>query len=57
MLLLGIDDQALPIRKHVCCHLSRPQVRQEPVLAPSPRESRAPDNLAAMARAAGALPG
>lgn len=48
MLLLGIDDHALPIRKHVCCHLSKPRVRKEPVLAPSPRESRAPDNLAAM---------
>ena len=48
MLLLGIDDRALPVRKHLCCHLAKPTVRKEPVLAPSPRESSAPDNLAAM---------
>lgn len=46
-LLLAIDDVSVPLRKHVCLYLSTPTVRPEPVLAPSPRESAAPDNLAA----------
>ncbi len=46
--MLAIDDRTLPLRKNLCLHLSRPTVRREPVLAPSPRASGAPDNLAAM---------
>ena len=45
--LLAIDDVSLPLRKNVCLYLSKPTVRQAPVLAPSPAESRAPDNMAA----------
>ena len=45
--LLAIDDVSLPLRKNVCLHLNTPTVRREPVLAPSPVESNAPDNLAA----------
>ena len=45
--LLAIDDLSLPLRKDVCLYLSKPKVRPEPVLAPSPLESNAPDNLAA----------
>ena len=45
--LLAIDDVSLPLRKDVCLYLSKPAVRPEPVLVPSPLESDAPDNLAA----------
>jgi len=45
--LLAIDDVSLPLRKNVCLYLNKPAVRREPVLAPSPAESNAPDNLAA----------
>ena len=45
--LLAIDDVSLPLRKNVCLYLDKPTVRREPVLAPSPAESNAPDNLAA----------
>ncbi len=45
--LLAIDDVCLPLRKNVCLYLSKPAVRPEPVLVPSPTGSRAPDNLAA----------
>lgn len=44
---LAIDDVSLPLRKNVCLYLSKPKVRPEPVLVPSPLESNAPDNLAA----------
>jgi hypothetical protein len=44
--LLAIDDRALPLRRNVCLHLSKPSVRAEPVLTPSPNDSNAPDNLA-----------
>jgi len=44
---LAIDDVSLPWRKNVCLYLEKPTVRLEPVLAPSPVESNAPDNLAA----------
>ena len=47
VLLLAIDDVSLPLRKNVCLYLSKPAVRVEPVLAPSPLESSAPENLAA----------
>ncbi|MFL2540563.1 MAG: hypothetical protein ACJ0UT_01055 [Candidatus Latescibacterota bacterium] len=46
-ILLAIDDISLPLRKNTCLYLSKPVVRQEPVLLPSPIESGAPDNLAA----------
>ncbi len=45
--LLAVDDVSLPMRKNVCLYLSKPTVRPEPVLVPSPSESNAPDNLAA----------
>ena len=44
--MLAIDDVSLPLRKNLCLYLSKPTVRREPVLAPSPVESNAPDNLA-----------
>ncbi len=46
-LLLAIDDVSLPLRRNVCLYLTKPCVRREPVLVPSPRESSAPDNLGA----------
>jgi len=46
-ILLAIDDVSLPLRKNTCLYLSKPTVRQEPVLLPSPTDSDAPDNLAA----------
>jgi hypothetical protein len=48
LLLLAIDDESLPIKKNLCLHLSKPKVRPEPILTPSPRESIEPDNCAAM---------
>lgn len=47
VLFLAIDDVSLPLRKNVGLYLSKPKVRAEPVLVPSPLESNAPDNLAA----------
>ena len=44
--LLAIDDVSLPLRKNVCLYLNKPVVRREPVLAPSPLDSNAPDNAA-----------
>jgi hypothetical protein len=44
---LAIDDVSLPFRKNVGLYLGKPKVRPAPVLAPSPIESAAPDNLAA----------
>ncbi|MEI6211725.1 MAG: prolyl oligopeptidase family serine peptidase [bacterium] len=44
---LAIDDVSLPFRKNVGLYLSKPVVRREPVLAPSPFGSAAPDNSAA----------
>jgi hypothetical protein len=44
--LLAIDDASLPLRKNICLYLSKPSVRPEPVLSPSPVDSNAPDNLA-----------
>ena len=46
-ILLAIDDVSLPLRKNTCLYLSKPTVRQEPVLLPRPTDSDAPDNLAA----------
>lgn len=44
---LAIDDVSLPFKKNVGLYLSKPAVRQEPVLAPSPFGSGAPDDSAA----------
>jgi hypothetical protein len=46
-ILLGIDDEALPLRRNVCLYLSRPVVRKEPVLTPSRDDPGAPDFMAA----------
>jgi hypothetical protein len=45
--LLAIDDASLPLRKNVGLYLSKPTVRAEAVLTPSPFGSGAPDDLAA----------
>ncbi|MBI4027738.1 MAG: hypothetical protein HY360_22320 [Verrucomicrobia bacterium] len=47
-LLLAIDDVSLPLKKNLCLYLSKPRVRAEPVLTPSPIESNAPDHLSAL---------
>lgn len=47
LLLLAIDDQSLPYRKNVGLYLSKPTVRPEAVLKPSPFKSGAVDDLAA----------
>lgn len=46
-LFLAIDDQLLPLRENVVEHLSRPRVRDQPVLSPSRDDSFAPDQVAA----------
>jgi len=45
--LLAIDDVSLPLKRHLCYYLSKPQVRPEPVLTPSRDNPPAPDYLAA----------
>ena len=45
--LLGIDSRLLPFRRDVCCYLSTPEVRREPVLTPRRDDPSAPDNLGA----------
>jgi hypothetical protein len=45
--LLAIDDASLPLGKNVGLYLSKPNVRAEAVLKPSPFGSGAPDDLAA----------
>ena len=45
--LLAIDNESLPLRRNLCLYLSKPAVRPEPVLAPSPFGSGAPDDSAA----------
>src|ERR1051325_7507444 len=45
--ILAIDDVSLPFRKNLCFYLSKPAVRPEPVLAPSPFGSGAPDDSSA----------
>lgn len=47
-LFLAIDDHAIPLRQRLCLTITPPKVRAEPVLTPSPRDSLAPDNCAAM---------
>lgn len=46
-LLLAIDDSCFIVKSNLCLYLTKPQVRAEPVLGPEPRESAAPDNMAA----------
>jgi len=46
-ILLAIDDLSLPFKKNVGLYLTKPTVRQDPVLLPSPLGSGAPDDLAA----------
>lgn len=46
-ILLAIDDVLLPLKQHLCYHITRPQVRPEPVLAPSRDNPQAPDSCAA----------
>lgn len=46
-LLLAIDDQLLPLRLNMVEHLSKPKLRQEPVLSPSRDNPLAPDQVAA----------
>ena len=45
--LLAIDDTALPFRKNLSLHLTRPTVRPDAVLTPSRDNPRAPDHLSA----------
>lgn len=45
-LFLAIDNESLPLTRHLCLYLTRPVVRSEPVLTPEPRHSDAPDNAA-----------
>jgi hypothetical protein len=47
VILLAIDDHLLPLKKGLCYYLSTPNVRAEPVLAPSRDDPKAPDSLAA----------
>lgn len=44
--LFGMDDSYFPFRKNVSLHFNKPQVRKEPVLAPS-SDPNAPDSIAA----------
>ena len=44
-ILLAIDDHLLPFKKNLCFYLSKPKVRQQPVLTPSRDNPRAPDYL------------
>lgn len=43
--LLAIDDAVLQLKKNLCYYLSKPQVRQEPVLRPSRDDPAAPDHI------------
>src|SRR5262245_28693904 len=47
VLLLAIDHQALPLRDNLCLYLSKPALREEPVLKPERGDQNAPDQLAA----------
>jgi len=46
LLLLAIDQIALPLRKNLVLYLSQPQTRVEPVLTPNAANPNAPDSLA-----------
>ena len=47
MLFLAIDDHSLPLRRHLAYYMTKPDVRKEPVLAPSLDDPRAPDHMVA----------
>ncbi len=42
-MLLAIDDYLLPLKRNLCYYLSKPEVRKEPVVAPSRDNPAAPD--------------
>jgi hypothetical protein len=44
-LLLSIDDHLLPLRRNLCLHLTRPQIRAAPVLTPRREDPSAPDHI------------
>jgi hypothetical protein len=46
-MLLPIDTVSLPFRRRVGLYMTRPEVRLEPVLQTSRRDSNKPDNWAA----------
>jgi len=43
LLLLAIDDHSLPFRRHLACYLTKPDIREEAVLAPRIDNPTAPD--------------
>ena len=43
--LLAIDEFSLPLKKNLCCYLSKPKVHPEPVLTASADKRDAPDYL------------
>ena len=47
MLFLAIDDHSLPLRRHLAYYLTKPDVRKEPVLAPSLENPKAADHMVA----------
>ena len=44
---MAIDRFLLPFQRNTCLYISEPDIRREPVLTASPKESGAPDNLCA----------
>ena len=42
-LMLAIDDHWLPFKRNLCYYLSKPDIRKQPVLAPSRDNPNAPD--------------
>jgi|UniRef100_UPI00404B69B9 hypothetical protein len=44
-LFLAIDERAFPLREHLALYLTKPEIRRDPVLFPSPSPD-APDNMA-----------
>ena len=46
-ILLAIDDHLLPLRRDLCYYLTKPTVREEPVLSPSDDDPEAPDHQVA----------
>lgn len=44
---LAIDDSVMALREDLGYYITRPTVRSEPVLRPSPRDAMKPDNIAA----------
>ncbi|MCC6421890.1 MAG: hypothetical protein IT447_00245 [Phycisphaerales bacterium] len=47
-IFLAIDDLSLPLRRSLCLHLTRPNIRTEPVLSPRRNNPASPDQLAAL---------